>query len=219
MFNAKLLLEDLKKSTLITLSKLLIFLFHAVTNIANPRDVMVTLSNTVLEATMSRRSRYYEFYAYRDIVTDYYQSDPLMNWVVAPRPKMQDSSYNTGWWYKTNEDLIVQYKRNDFTFSTNQNEIMFDAADLCRLGEDVLVYHSNTTNMKGVEWLRRNFKEFTFHTMHFPDDLRPWHFDVCIMPLRKGLVMFNPYCPPQKELVDLFKEADWRIVYSTGLHQ
>jgi len=36
--------------------------------VANPRDTILILGNTIVEAPMSHRSRYFESYAYRDVL-------------------------------------------------------------------------------------------------------------------------------------------------------
>lgn len=54
---------------------------------------------------------------------------------------------------------------------------VFDAADVLKLGRDLIVQHGLTTNRKGIEWLRRHTKSrgYRVHEIHFPDDLLPIH--------------------------------------------
>ena len=35
--------------------------------------------------------------------------------------------------------------------------MLFDAADILRMGKDLFVQHGFTTNLKGSDWLRRHF--------------------------------------------------------------
>ncbi len=60
---------------------------------ANPRDVMVTVGNVVLEATMSNRGRYFEYLPYREIVRDLWRRDARVLWKAAPNPAMDDSLF------------------------------------------------------------------------------------------------------------------------------
>src|SRR5437773_618880 len=45
-----------------------------------PRDVMITFGNEILEATMSRRARFFEYLPYRKLVYEYWHNDPHMIW-------------------------------------------------------------------------------------------------------------------------------------------
>ena len=66
---------------------------------ANPRDPLLILGNTVVEAPMSHRSRYFEVYSYRDIVQDLWNRDTSIKWIAAPKPSMAKSMYNNEFWY------------------------------------------------------------------------------------------------------------------------
>ena len=48
---------------------------------------------------------------------------------------------------------------------------MFDAADILRFGKDLVVQHGFTTNLKGIDWLRRHFKDHRVHAVNFPGEL------------------------------------------------
>ena len=54
---------------------------------------------------------------------------------------------------------------------------VFDAADVLRLGKDLIVQNSFTTNRKGIEWLRRHTRSrgYRVHEIHFLDDMSPIH--------------------------------------------
>ena len=51
---------------------------------------------------------------------------------------------------------------HDFEFCITQNEVVFDAADVMRLGRDVLVEESMTTNRLGIHWLKRHLDRVGF---------------------------------------------------------
>lgn len=63
-----------------------------------PRDVMITLGNEILEATMSRRARFFEYLPYRKLIYEYWNRDPDLIWNAAPKPSMQDSMYLEKFW-------------------------------------------------------------------------------------------------------------------------
>ena len=119
-----------------------------------PRDVMITFGNEILEATMSKRARFFEYLPYRKLVYEYWNKDEHMIWNAAPKPTMQDSMYLETFWDLSLEE---RFKRmHDFEFCITQDEVIFDAADCSRLGKDILVQESMTTNRTGIRWLKKH---------------------------------------------------------------
>jgi glycine amidinotransferase len=47
----------------------------------------------VIEATMSWRSRFFEYRPYRSLFGEYMRRDPNMLWTCAPKPLMADNLY------------------------------------------------------------------------------------------------------------------------------
>mmetsp|Transcript_13004 Transcript_13004/g.14207 ORF Transcript_13004/g.14207 Transcript_13004/m.14207 type:complete len:213 (-) Transcript_13004:1-639(-) len=138
-----------------------------------PRDLMITVGNEILEAPMSKRSRFFEYRPYRKLCRYYFDNDPRMVWSCAPKPLMEDASYNAGFWELSDEQRIAQ--RYEYKYCCNENEIFFDAADILVIGDVIFVQHSMTTNLTAIRWLKRHFepKGFTVRTLHFPYDLYP----------------------------------------------
>lgn len=60
---------------------------------ACPRDLLLTVGNEVIEATMSWRSRFFEYRPYRSYLNELYRRDPAMLWTCAPKPLMRDNLY------------------------------------------------------------------------------------------------------------------------------
>merc|ERR1711998_18997 len=114
-------------------------------------------------------------------------------------------------------------KMHDYEFSTTEAEPVWDAADCTRLGKDVFVQHSKTTNKFGFEWLRRHLapRGITAHLIHFPYDIFPSHIDCTFVPLRPGLVLTNYERPVCEEEVTKFREGNWKFVDAprSGAHQ
>ena len=75
-----------------------------------------------------------------------------------------------------------------------------------------MVQHGFTTNLKGIEWLRRHFPNHRVHAVNFPGDPYPIHIDATFTPLRPGLILNNP----QRRLPDdqrvMFERNGWEIV-------
>lgn len=177
-----------------------------------PRDVMITLGNEILEATMSRRARYFEFRAYRDLVYEYWNADPRMVWSAAPKPSMADEMYREDFWSWPLDRRHAEM--HSFEFCVNQDELIFDAADMSRMGKDVFIQESMTTNRPGIRWITRHLepKGFRVHPVHFPLDYFPSHIDATFIPLRPGLVLTNPDRPINLDEEKLFRANDWEFV-------
>jgi glycine amidinotransferase len=177
-----------------------------------PRDVLMTVGNEIVEATMCKRSRYFEFRAYRPLIRQYFDNDPRMIWTAAPKPMMSDKSYTTDFW---NWDIEERKRRmHEYTFCINEEEVLFDAADCMLLGDVMFVQQSMVTNLAGIRWLKRHFapQGIEVRTLHFPYDLFPSHIDCTFVAVREGLCLTNPDRPVVAEEVKIFKQNDWKMV-------
>ncbi|WP_424095650.1 glycine amidinotransferase [Moorena producens] len=177
-----------------------------------PRDVMITFGNEIMEATMSKRARFFEYLPYRKLVYEYWNKDDHMIWNAAPKPTMQDSMYLETFWELSLEE---RFKRmHDFEFCITQDEVIFDAADCSRLGKDILVQESMTTNRTGIRWLKKHLEPrgFRVHPVHFPLDFFPSHIDCTFVPLRPGLILTNPERPIREEEEKIFKDNGWELI-------
>jgi len=186
---------------------------------ACPRDVMITIGNCIIEATMSKRSRYFEFLQFRNIVNDWRERDPLMLHKAAPKPTMCDEMYNTSFWYLSDGDRLK--RQHDYDFVITNNEPIFDAADITRVGKDIFVQESMTTNKAGIDWLRRELSnQVRVNSMHFPYDLHPSHIDCTFVPLKppsglhgsQGIALYNPERPPIESEMALWHNNNWQLL-------
>ncbi|GAA1542769.1 glycine amidinotransferase [Streptomyces albidochromogenes] len=177
-----------------------------------PRDVMITVGNEIVEAPMSRRARYFEYEPYRKLVYEYWQADARVSWTVAPKPTMADAMYRQDFWQWPLEERHARMHASEFCIT--QNEIVFDAADMSRLGRDILVQESMTTNRAGIRWLKRTLepKGFRVHPVHFPLDYFPSHIDCTFVPLRPGLILTNPDRPLRDDELPMFAENGWKLI-------
>lgn len=177
-----------------------------------PRDVMITLGNEILEATMSRRARYFEYEPYRKLVYAYWEADPRASWSVAPKPTMADAMYREDFWEWPIEERHARMHAAEFCIT--QREVVFDAADMSRFGRDVIVQESMTTNRAGIRWLKRHLEPrgLRVHPVHFPLDFFPSHIDCTFVPLRPGLVLSNPDRPIRASQRDMFDRNGWRLI-------
>ena len=182
-----------------------------------PRDVLLTVGNEIVEATMSQRSRWFEYLAYRPLLQSYFNGDPEFRWEAAPKPRLTDATYVDGmefWEYAESlpdEEQIERFTKNK-QWNLTEEEPLFDAADIGRFGRDLFVQRSTTTNGKGIDWLRRHFPEHRLHEVLFYE-AHPMHIDATFIPLRPGLAVSNrKRVPMTDEMVKLFEMNDWEIV-------
>ena len=179
-----------------------------------PRDLLLVIGNEILEATMSYRSRWFEYLCYRPLLEQYFKEDSKMRWEAAPKPRLTDRSYKKGYWEKFNamnhNEQLESGKARDWVLT--EAEPLFDAADVARCGKDLFVQASTATNSAGTDWLRRHFSDHRIHVVHFLED-SPLHIDATFVLLRPGLALSNPERPSLVPgLKELFDKNDWEIV-------
>jgi glycine amidinotransferase len=183
-----------------------------------PRDLLLTVGNEILEATMSYRSRWFEYLCYRPLLEQYFKEDPHFRWEAAPKPRLTERTYKRDYWKKyramsAKEKERLIYERD---FPLTEEEPCFDAADIGRFGKDLFVYYSTATNKGGIDWLRRHFPNHRIHVVSFYED-DPIHIDATFVPLRPGLALSNRVrVPLVKEQIKLFKKNGWEVVECTA---
>lgn len=135
-----------------------------------PRDCLLVLGDTLIEAPMPSRNRYFESLSFRNIAREYFSKGG--KWMAAPKPVLTDDTYL---W-----DEGVPYLA--------ENDPLFDAANIMRCGKDVFFNISNSGNRAGFEWLERTFGDkFNFHPMSICSD----HVGTTLQLLRPGLALVN----------------------------
>lgn len=177
------------------------------------RDVLLTVGNEIVEATMSLRSRWFEYLCYRPLLNAYYKVDPAMRWEAAPKPRLTDASYRLGFWDEYDKlpktEQINRVRRNELVLT--EEEPLFDAADVARCGKDLFVQLSLVTNHGGVRWLRQHFPDHRVHAITF-DNVHPQHIDATWVPLRPGLVLHCGEREAEEDLLKHFAANDWQVV-------
>ena len=177
-----------------------------------PRDVMITFGNEILESTLSRRARFFEYLPYRKLVYHYWHTDPGMIWNAAPKPTMADEMYRQEFWDWSPEERHA--RMHNFEFCITQDEVIFDAADCSRLGRDILVQESMTTNRAGIRWLKRHLEPrgLRVHPVHFPLDFFPSHIDCTFVPLSPKVILTNPDRPIRTGEEKMFLDNGWQLI-------
>ncbi|MFL6139749.1 MAG: inosamine-phosphate amidinotransferase 1 [Frankiaceae bacterium] len=161
-----------------------------------PRDVLLTIGSTVIEAPMVLRSRYFDAMAYRDLLLEYFRSGA--NWIAAPKPRLLDESYNPPG---------VEPALNDL-------EPAFDAANVLRIGRDVLFQVSCSGNLLGMRWLERVLgPDYRVHPV--AGVYEGTHLDTTIALVRPGLVVLNPERMREDQIPQVFK--GWDVIWCDGI--
>lgn len=101
--------------------------------------------------------------------------------------------------------------RSTFINSVDPN-VIFDAANVCRLGNDLLYLISESGNRKGAEWLQLIFPN---HKIHILDNIYSGvHIDSTISPVREGLVVLNADRINLNNLPKIFES--WDKIWVSG---
>jgi glycine amidinotransferase len=158
-----------------------------------PRDLLLTVGDTVIETPQPLRARYFEAFAYREILHDYFEGGA--NWISAPKPRLPDETYDLD---------------SDGAPVLNNLEPVFDAANVIRLGRDILYLLSCSGNMLGYQWLQRALgPEYRVHPI--PGIYDGTHIDTTVTLVRPGLVVLNPERIGRDQVPSVFE--DWDLIW------
>jgi len=158
-----------------------------------PRDIILVIGDQIIETPNVIRSRALESFSYRSMMVDYLRSGA--KWFSAPKPMLLDSLFEV--------DLEKPTPRND--------EPAFDAANILRLGQDLLYLVSGTGNELGGQWLQTILGD-AFRVHFFKDVYYGSHIDSTFAALRPGLVLCNPGRINDETLPEIFRQ--WEVIYS-----
>ena len=158
-----------------------------------PRDIMLVVGDHIIETPNVMRSRALESLSYRTMMVDYLRSGA--KWYSAPKPMLLDSLFEV--------DLEKPTPRND--------EPAFDAANILRLGRDLIYLVSGTGNEMGGQWLQAMLGDN--YRVHFLKDVYYGsHIDSTFAALRPGLMLCNPARINDDTLPEILKQ--WEVIYS-----
>jgi N-dimethylarginine dimethylaminohydrolase len=158
-----------------------------------PRDILLVIGDHIIETPNVIRSRAQETFSYRTLLMEYMRSGA--KWYSAPRPMLLDSLFDV--------DLDKPTPRND--------EPAFDAANVLRLGRDLIYLVSATGNALGGEWLQSILGDGL--RVHFlKDAYYGSHIDSTLVALRPGLMLCNPARINDDSMPEILKQ--WELIYS-----
>jgi N-dimethylarginine dimethylaminohydrolase len=158
-----------------------------------PRDLLLVIGDQIIETPNVMRSRSQEAFSYRALMLDYMKSGA--RWYSAPRPMLLDSMF------EVDPDRPVPL----------EHEPAFDAANVLRLGRDLIYLVSATGNELGGQWLQTMLGE-TFRVHLLKDVYFGSHIDSTLVALRPGLMLCNPARVSRETLPAILKQ--WDIIFS-----
>jgi glycine amidinotransferase len=142
------------------------------------RDLFLVLGDEIIETSPLVRARYFEGDMYKELFTEYFNLGA--RWTVAPRSRLLDSNFDFsyvkkhGYEEKPPEDVFF--------------EIMFDGAQVLRLGTDLLFNSSIENHRMGARWLARHVgANYSVHEIEICDN----HIDAMVLPLRPGTLLIR----------------------------
>lgn len=175
---------------------------------AMPRDGLMTVGSALIEAPFAWRCRRHEItLAYSDILSELGSSDSGATICRAPLITGEDTLYH-GMLGKSRTIGKVLTSH----WSINNSRPAFDAADFMRFGKVIVGQLSHVTNRRGVEYLRAVVPEgYTVEILKTTDE-HAMHIDATLLPLRKGLMVYQPERVSEQELRqhDVFR--DWELL-------
>lgn len=149
----------------------------------NPRDLILIVGDMIIETPVLNRARFFETDLLKPTLQRYFLGGA--RWICAPRPTLQEKAFDFSF-------VKSDPGRQDFSMYENHPEafeIMFDAAQVLKLGRHLLMNVSTENHRLGAKWLQGAVGEsFKVVTVEVTDH----HIDGMIMPLRPGKMLISP---------------------------
>ena len=164
-------------------------------DIYNVRDLHVVFGNTLVASAPSSRFRLFETYAFRELFYEHFFDDGF-KWISAPIPRLKgpylheikrplSDLENT-------EDSLHRELSHGITETfhrLDEDEVIFDAANIVRVDRDILFLVSSSGNRKAATWLSKVLGPD--YVVHVTQAYRSSHLDSTVLPLRRGVALLN----------------------------
>ncbi|KAE9974516.1 hypothetical protein BLS_010039 [Venturia inaequalis] len=168
------------------------------------RDGLMVVGETVIESAFSWDCRRHEVELLHGewLHALAHDDDEKVEIVRAPKTR------------KVAEDRIFDVKQGA-RWAINNSRVAFDAADFTKLEKGIVVTHkSNTTNQKGIEWVRSHLPHGWRLIVIEPKkgNTSEMHIDATLTPLFPGTALYNPELVDLKELRRHKPLDTWRLL-------
>ncbi|KAM4064612.1 lysine amidinotransferase [Hirsutella rhossiliensis] len=155
---------------------------------AMPRDGLMTVGHTIIEAPFAWKCRRHEIQlAYADILDELISSGSFRV-CRAPLIVGEDTLYD----HVVDSTATSNGGTKNKQWAINNSRPAFDAADFMRFGKTIIGQLSHVTNLKGVQYLQALVSNSYCVEILATTDEHAMHIDATILPLRKGLLVYNP---------------------------
>lgn len=169
----------------------------------NPRDRVLAYGDKLIETPATCTKRYFE----NNLVYKLFSSlsyEKNLTWISAPHPLFEMDRIDTKYWKE---------KRDFLNFDRSLYDIMFDAANIIKIGKDLLFNISTYNQYVWYEWLQKILgPDVNIHPIFQLDDS---HIDGKLSVLRPGVFLANNTCMEdalERYLPEKFK--NWEIIYT-----
>ena len=143
-----------------------------------PRDMFLVVGNELIETAPLVRSRYFEAHLYKSLFMEYFAAGA--KWTVAPRSKLLEHNFDFS------HALALGYA--DEVPANPAYEIMFDGAQVLRLGRDLLFNCATENHRLGMRWLERQVgPDYHVHEINVSGN----HIDARVLALRPGTLLVH----------------------------
>lgn len=160
------------------------------------RDLFLVIGDEIIETPPMVRARYFEAELYKELFTDYFQRGA--KWTVVPKSRLLDHNFDTS--------FVRRLGFNEDPSKPPFYEIMFDGAQVLRLGKDLVFNVSSENHRMGARWLERHLGD-TYRVHH--TEITDTHIDGEVLPLRPGVLLV-------RDAVDLDRLPEplrkWKII-------
>ncbi|MCL2591921.1 MAG: hypothetical protein FWD82_01025 [Defluviitaleaceae bacterium] len=142
------------------------------------RDLFIIIGDQIIETSPMVRSRYFEGDLYKQLFTEYFNGGA--KWTVAPKSRLLEKNFDYSY---VKARGFLEDIPNDL-----ECEIMFDGAQILRMGADLFFNCSTQNHRMGMDWLSRHLgKSYNVHEINITDN----HIDGKVLPLRPGTLLVS----------------------------
>jgi glycine amidinotransferase len=140
------------------------------------RDLSIIIGNEIIETSPMSHPRRFENDFYKEIFTRYFINGA--KWTISPQSRLQQRNFD--YTAAIEAGLLDKIPDNNFL------ELMFDGAQIIRLGADLIFNVSTANHELAFKWLKQHLdEEYLLHKVNFVD----CHIDGVLLPLRPGLFL------------------------------
>lgn len=177
-------------------------------SVANPRDICLIYGNKIIETPPVWTKRFFETQLLYEVFFELFDNLEY-SWISAPNPLLSQARMDKDYW---------KYKRDFKNFDRKSFDISFDAANILKIGKDLLFNISTYNHELWADWLQ-NFlwKEYIVHKLYNIDDN---HIDGKLNILSPGVFLSYDSASEKflrEQLPKKFK--NWKILFTEWMNR